>query len=108
MTELGARARRTRGSAGNAPLEPGSPFARLIARLAPGEDPAHVEAWMRLEHGVLEDVNPLHFAREVKKAVGRVQAADDVQCDTLARRFGLEPRRGRTTRRRRPGSPASR
>lgn len=77
------------------PAAAGTPFSRLIGRLAPGEDPAHVEAWMILEHGELEDLNPLHFAREVQNAIGRVHAADVALCDTLAHRFGLEPRRGR-------------
>jgi hypothetical protein len=32
-------------------------------RLAPGEDPALVEAWMRSEHGALENIEPRYLAR---------------------------------------------
>ncbi|MGI9098084.1 MAG: hypothetical protein ACR2H2_06245 [Solirubrobacteraceae bacterium] len=53
----------------------GNSYAALIKRLAPGEDAARVEAWMRAEHGTLDSIDPVHFARAVKTAVDGVRAA---------------------------------
>lgn len=72
-----------------------SPYTRLIERLAPDHDPAHVEAWMRLEHGTLDALNAVHFAREVHVAIACIERAGVEESDELARSYGLEPR-GRT------------
>ena len=63
----------------------------IITRLAPDEDPAHVEAWICHKHGALINVNPIHFAREVKRAVASIHAHDVAQSDELARHHGLQP-----------------
>jgi len=63
----------------------------LIRRLAPDEDPVHVEAWIRHAHGSLDAVEPLHFAREVKRAVARIHAQGPEQSEELARSYGLRP-----------------
>ena len=63
----------------------------LIRRLAPDEDPAHVEAWIRHEHGSLDNVEPLQFVREVKRAVARIHAQGSQESEELARRYRLRP-----------------
>ena len=45
-----------------------SVYAALIGRLAPDHDPAHVEAWIHLEHSTLDGLDAIHFAREVRAA----------------------------------------
>lgn len=68
-----------------------SSYAATIAGLVPDEDPAHVEAWMRLEHPTLDALSAETFAREVAVAVECIHAAGVDQCDALARSYGLEP-----------------
>ena len=51
-----------------------SAYARVIGRLAPGEDASQVEADMRRRHGDLDQVDAVDFAREVKAAVARMHA----------------------------------
>jgi hypothetical protein len=67
-------------------------YAAEIQRLAPIADPAHVEAWMRLKHGMLDSLNAAHFAREVQLAVGCIEFAGLNESDELARSYGLQPR----------------
>jgi hypothetical protein len=67
---------------------PGS-YVGLIRRLAPEEHPAHVEAWMRSEHGTLDAIDPFAFARAIKTAAERVRAAGRDENDELARSYGL-------------------
>lgn len=67
-------------------------YAAAIERLAPGHDPAHIEAWMRLEHPTLDGLGA-RFAREVAVAVACIDAAGIAESDELARSFGLQPRR---------------
>ena len=55
--------------------EKASEYAGVIGRLAPGEDASRVEAAMRIEHGTLERLDAIHFAREVKAAVARIHAS---------------------------------
>jgi hypothetical protein len=45
-------------------------YADRIAELAPDADPAHVEAWMRLEYGTLDALSPARFAAEVSQRRG--------------------------------------
>ena len=61
----------------------------VIRRLAPEEDPVHVEAWMCREHGDLTRIDAIYFAREVKAAVERVHAASPGQSEALAQSYGL-------------------
>ena len=69
-----------------------STYAAAIAVLAPDHDPAHVEAWMRLEHPTLDAVDAVHFAREVVVAVACIQEAGREACDELAHSYGLQVR----------------
>ncbi|HEX4345216.1 MAG TPA: hypothetical protein VHZ31_06600 [Solirubrobacteraceae bacterium] len=86
---------------------PKQDFSRLLGRLAPEEDPAHVEAWLRVAHGELEHIDALHFVREVKLAVESIRARDAAESDELARSFGLQPRADANARdaRERPVAP---
>lgn len=67
-------------------------YAATIERLAPDHDPAHIEAWMRLEHPTLDGLGG-RFAREVAIAVECIDAAGIAESNKLARSFGLHPRR---------------
>ena len=69
-----------------------SAYADHITTLAPGADPAHVEAWMRLEHGTLDGLSRWQFASEVQTALSCIEAAGLDECDKLAHSFGLQPR----------------
>lgn len=51
-----------------------STYTRLIKRLAPQANPADIEALLRQEHGTLENIEPIHFARAVKAAATRIPA----------------------------------
>ena len=66
-------------------------YTDRIRALAPDEDHAHIEAWMRLEHPVLDGLSAEHFAREVQFAIKCVDATGLDESDALARSYGLEP-----------------
>jgi hypothetical protein len=53
----------------------GSAYAGIMARLAPGEDPAHIVAWLVAEHGSLDSIDPVRFACAVKLAAERAGSA---------------------------------
>jgi hypothetical protein len=74
-----------------APALPPSVYAGLIHRLAPEEDPAHVEAWLRREHGALDDIPAAGFAGAIVVAAEHARAADRERNDALARTYGLAP-----------------
>jgi hypothetical protein len=67
-----------------------SSYAAAIAALAPDHDPAHIEAWMRLEHATLDGLDAAHFAAEVQAAIACVQLAGIAQSDELAHSYGLQ------------------
>jgi len=60
--------------------------------LAPNADPAHVEAWMRLQHSTLDGLSAERFAAEVQTALQCIHVAGLAECDELARSYGLQPR----------------
>jgi hypothetical protein len=51
-------------------------------------DPRHVEAWMRLEHGTLDQLSTAQFISEVIMAE-RCILADPSQSERLAKSYGL-------------------
>lgn len=55
----------------------------------PDVNPAHVEAWMRLECGTLNSLTPARFRREVKLAAACVAASTPEENASLAESFGL-------------------
>lgn len=54
-------------------------------------DIAHVEAWMRLEHGTLDALSPERFREEVVIACRCIAAAPIGESDALAQSYGLVP-----------------
>ena len=52
-------------------------------------DPAHVEAWMRIEHPTLDALSPGEFRREVAAAIECARASTLAENDALAASFGL-------------------
>lgn len=68
-------------------------ISKTAARLGhPGADPAHLEAWMRVEHGTLDSLSPAQFEREVGIAIECARAASPVDNQALAGSLGLIPR----------------
>ena len=67
-------------------------YAAPIARLAPDHDPAHVEAWLRLEHPTLDGLDSARFASEVAVAAECIRAAGITESDKLAHSYGLQPK----------------
>jgi hypothetical protein len=61
----------------------------LAAQGRIGTDPAHVEAWMRLEHGTLDGLSAAQFAREVSAAVECIEASTPDENRRLADSYGL-------------------
>ena len=66
-------------------------YAGVIGRLAPDCDPAHVEAWMRVEHPTLDGLDAVRFTREVAVAVECIRHAGLAESDKLAHSYGLQP-----------------
>jgi hypothetical protein len=58
-----------------------------------GTNPAHIEAWMRTEHGTLDALSPAQFRTEVLVAIACVRAAAPAENDALADSYGLTPAR---------------
>ncbi len=52
-------------------------------------NPAHVEAWMRLEHGTLDHLTAAAFQHEVCAANACIAASTPADNDALARSYGL-------------------
>lgn len=65
-----------------------SPYADKIAALAPGYDPRHIEAFMRLEYSTLDHLTPEKFRAEV--AVAKLCCDEDpTMGERCARSYGL-------------------
>lgn len=54
-------------------------------------DPAHVEAWMRLEYPTLDSLAPAQFAMEVETARYCIETSGVAASAALAASFGLLP-----------------
>ena len=50
-----------------------TPYTDRIAKLSPGYDPRHVEAFMRSELSTLDRLDPLRFWQEVEIAKATVE-----------------------------------
>lgn len=64
-------------------------YATKISELAPGYDPRHVEAYMRLGHPTLNGLSPEQFAAEVRVSVRCIAAEGREVAEELAASFGL-------------------
>jgi hypothetical protein len=62
---------------------------RLVMMNRSDVNPAHIEAWMRLEHGTLDALSARAFAREVAICVDLVDEAGLDRSDELAMSYGL-------------------
>ena len=56
-------------------------------------NPAHIEAWMRIEHGTRDALSPAQSRDEVLVTIGCVHATAPAETDALAESFGLTPAR---------------
>ena len=63
-------------------------YQKKIARWAPGFDPRHVEAWMRLAHPTLDHLSPVEFGAEIFAACDCIRGAGLAESEALARTYG--------------------
>jgi hypothetical protein len=63
-------------------------YQERIAGLT-SSDPRHVEAFMRLEHGTLDQLSPARFTEEVFVSALCVAEAGPVDSEALAVSYGL-------------------
>lgn len=68
-------------------------YQEQIRKLAPGHDPRHIEAYMRLEHDALDGLSAAQFRREVRIAVECIRAGGLANAESLALSMGLLPPR---------------
>ena len=66
-----------------------SGYQAIIAELAPGYDPRHIEACMRLQHGTLDHLTREDFAREAQIGVEFIRQAGRDEAEALAVSYGL-------------------
>ena len=64
-------------------------YKERIQALAPGFDPRHIEAFMRLEHSTLDGLSPEAFAHEVHVASVCVEFGGLTAAERLAESYGL-------------------
>jgi hypothetical protein len=69
--------------------KPRNPYQQFIAERTRDIDPRHVEAWMRSEHGNLDDLSPHRFIETMYAALADAIDAGPVQSEALAGSFGL-------------------
>lgn len=64
-------------------------YTNRIRAIAPDHDPRHIEAWMRLECGTLDWLDPERFIREVLAGVACIKEAGTTFSEQLAKSYGL-------------------
>lgn len=64
-------------------------YRQAILDIAPGYDPRHVEAYMRLTFGTLDHLSPEEFRREVYLACRDIDEGGVDQAEGLARSYGM-------------------
>jgi hypothetical protein len=64
-------------------------YQNLIKEIAPDANPRHVEAWLRVEHGTLDQLSRQRFTREVELALQCIAEAGADVSDALAKSYGL-------------------
>ncbi len=69
--------------------KPRSPYYTAIAELAPGYDPRHVEAYMRVEHPTLDHLDKERFAAEVRVACKCIDQGGLDLAEQCALSYGL-------------------
>jgi hypothetical protein len=66
-----------------------SPYQTKIKELSPASDPRHVEGYMRLAHGTLDQLSPQQFRAEVALAVACIAEGGIDTAEKLAQSYGL-------------------
>lgn len=66
-----------------------TPYTRIITTLAPGYDPRHVEAYMRVEHSTLDSLSNQRFRTEVSIARACIREGGLEMAERIAQSFGL-------------------
>jgi hypothetical protein len=66
-----------------------SGYADLIRELSPDHDPRHIEAYIRLEYGVLDHLSPERFALEASIAEACIKQGGLDAAEKLAVSYGL-------------------
>ena len=64
-------------------------YRDAITAIAPGADPRHVEAWMRLEHPTLDGLSRAEFTEAKYAALAAALDAGPEESEALAVSFGL-------------------
>jgi hypothetical protein len=64
-------------------------YQKVIEPLAPGYDPRHIEAYMRVQHSTLGSLTPQEFAAEVNLCKACVDEAGVNAAEACALSFGL-------------------
>jgi len=66
-----------------------SPYQTKIKELSPASDPRHVEGYMQLAHGTLDQLSPQRFRTEVALAVACIAKGGIDAAEKLAQSYGL-------------------
>ncbi len=64
-------------------------YQAKIKELSPASDPRHVEGYMRLEHGRLDQLSPKQFRAEVALAVACIAESSVDAAEKLGQSYGL-------------------
>lgn len=66
-----------------------SGYADTFKQLAPGYDPRHIEAYVRLEYSTLDHLDLPTLRREARIAAACIEHSGRDNAEALARSFGL-------------------
>jgi hypothetical protein len=72
-----------------------TPYTARITALAPGYEPHHVEAYMRLGHSTLDHLSEQEFRAEIGIAKACIDEAGVAAAERLAASFGLQANGGK-------------
>ena len=64
-------------------------YQKLIHEIVPAYNPRHIEAYMRIVHGTLDNLSRKQFANEVKICAIAVDMAGPEDSEELAKSFGI-------------------
>lgn len=66
-----------------------TPYTEIFSRLAPGYDPRHIEAFVRLEYSTLGHLSPEKLKRETAIAIDCIKVGGLHNAEMCAQSFGL-------------------
>jgi hypothetical protein len=66
-----------------------SPYQTKIKELSPASHPRHVEGYMRLAHGTLDQLSPQQFRTEVALSVACIADGGIDTAEKLTQSYGL-------------------